>query len=1069
MADHLYCAGEQHTAARETPVPTMAQTQEAARRRWSKHETKVNIGVAYGRWRQLMREKGFQSHAEVACFLLYRAQQAELHLSDCVSSSLVLPAISKDTRLQLRVTVLPLLGQTGELCLTEDKAMLMEEFTDALLVLYSDFIAEVTEVIDFEQSLDDGCLAEEDVDENVFNDPANSVLDLACGGSPHCPQKDGAEDDDSDDENLPSICIRTGGALQRAPSIDRLPVIGIDETVHDQPAYEDPPDEPRPPSQDAALPGPQQVLSEDALVGARASIVYEDCLRQLASFLVLPVEKCSGGVKTGETCDCVAPFEINIAYKGTATSVEWICPNGHSVWRWNSQPVMNFGMQAGDFLLSTNILLSGNNYAKVALLFNFMNMGMVSKNAFHSIQGSYCVDAIKEFWEERRTEAISRLRGKDVMVLADGRNDSPGHGAQYCSYITMENESKEVIHVATVEKRQTSWDSVVMEKEGFIETVDKLTSEIKLVEICTDAHDQIAALMDPGGGRYKALGIHHSLDVWHGAKSLAKKIAVAAKNEGQSILLVWMKDIVNHFWWCCKTAKTTEQFHPLWVGIIHHVCDVHTWSRGTCEHGHLEGTRGKLWLQKESKCHKALLEIVLDKCWLKDIHKYLPFRSTADLETFQNHILMYANKHYALSPPLYEARVLLAALDYNFHRNRPPMKTGEGRQMYRRLYRKYGSTYSMYALKCEKSYGYISELQARIVKKRIGRAVKTEAKGLGLVPRMHAQTQPRRDLELTAEIQQVLVGEAGSSEQRPSLNWKHSEVLHIKEEPNELWISQEEKQLNGLEMAEGDRNPAAVSVKIEKECQILQPQAGSSTMQIKTEPQENLGGSEPAMKPDPDADDETNVSEDWKNPDSDSGSETDDSDDWDGTSSPEPGANALEHEEPSVSDAGRDAGKRTFTCFDCGAGFHDEESLRKHMMCHLEKKSPSLTEPNVDSRVRAHKVEKDIECNVCGKVLRQGSLKKHMRVHTGEKPFSCKVCGKTFTERANMTNHTRLHTGEKPFSCDVCGKRGSVCSRLTLSGRLVEVMRHPPEDGAAAEPEEEEVLAVDSGSVSGQV
>lgn len=124
---------------------------------------------------------------------------------------------------------------------------------------------------------------------------------------------------------------RTGGALQRAPSIDRLPVIGIDETVHDQPAYEDPPDEPRPPSQDAALPGPQQVLSEETLIGAKASIVYEDCLRQLASFLVLPVEKCSGGMKTGETCDCVAPFEINIAYKGTATSVEWVSLDSHHI------------------------------------------------------------------------------------------------------------------------------------------------------------------------------------------------------------------------------------------------------------------------------------------------------------------------------------------------------------------------------------------------------------------------------------------------------------------------------------------------------------------------------------------------------------------------------------------------------------------------------------------------------------------------------------------------------------------------------------------------------------------
>lgn len=283
---------------------------------------------------------------------------------------------------------------------------------------------------------------------------------------------------------------------------------------------------------------------------------------------------------------------------------------------------------------------------------------------------------------------------------------------------------------------------------------------------------------------------------------------------------------------------------------------------------------------------------------------------------------------------------------------------------------------------------------------------------------------------LTADIQQVLVGEVFSSEQSPSLDWEHSEVLHIKEEPNELWISQEGKQLNGLEKAEGNRYPAAVSEKSEKKRQISQPQAGSSTMQIKTEPQENFGGSEPAMKPDPDAysqpdidDDETDVSEDWKNADSDSGSETDDSDNWDGTSSPEPGVNALKHEEPPVSDAGCDTGKRTFSCFDCGDSFHDEESLQKHVKCHLEKKSPSLMEPNVDSQVRAHKVEKDIECDVCGKVLRQGSLKKHMRVHTGEKPFSCKVCGKTFTERANVTNHMRLHTGEKPFSCDVCGKR----------------------------------------------
>jgi len=59
----------------------------------------------------------------------------------------------------------------------------------------------------------------------------------------------------------------------------------------------------------------------------------------------------------------------------------------------------------------------------------------------------------------------------------------------------MELDSKEIIHVATIDKRQTNWNSNIMEKEGFIQTVDKLTQEIKVVEFCTDAHVQIGALL----------------------------------------------------------------------------------------------------------------------------------------------------------------------------------------------------------------------------------------------------------------------------------------------------------------------------------------------------------------------------------------------------------------------------------------------------------------------------------------------------------------------------------------------------------------------------------------------
>lgn len=57
------------------------------------------------------------------------------------------------------------------------------------------------------------------------------------------------------------------------------------------------------------------------------------------------------------------------------------------------------------------------------------------------------------------------------------------------------------------------------------------------------------------------------------------------------------------------------------------------------------------------------------------------YRSTADLESFQNHILMYANKRTAFSPPVFEARTILAAMDYNFHKDRPDsLKSDGGKQ-----------------------------------------------------------------------------------------------------------------------------------------------------------------------------------------------------------------------------------------------------------------------------------------------------------------------------------------------------------------------------------------------------
>lgn len=47
--------------------------------------------------------------------------------------------------------------------------------------------------------------------------------------------------------------------------------------------------------------------------------------------------------------------------------------------------------------------------------------------------------------------------------------DSPGHCAQYCTYTVMDNKTKKIISVKTLDKRETEKKSVNLEKAGFFE------------------------------------------------------------------------------------------------------------------------------------------------------------------------------------------------------------------------------------------------------------------------------------------------------------------------------------------------------------------------------------------------------------------------------------------------------------------------------------------------------------------------------------------------------------------------------------------------------------------------
>ncbi|KAG1973094.1 hypothetical protein F2P79_000684 [Pimephales promelas] len=319
-------------------------------------------------------------------------------------------------------------------------------------------------------------------------------------------------------------------------------------------------------------------------------------------------------------------------------------------------------------------------------------MRIVNQTTFFRIQDHFCIDPIKEFWDTKRKEIIRQLQAKQsVVALGDGRMDSPGFCAQYCSYSVMENDTKKIISIVNIDKRETARNSVAMEKEGFLRTVDDLCQDLKLAEFCTDANVQISALFNPKTGQLKDKGIHHSLDVWHGSKNLSRRLTTLGQQKGCSIILQWCsRDICNHFWHCCKTAENYDDFFDMWVGLLHHVT---------------------LHEKTQIRQYPGM-----------DVPKYLHFRSTAELESFHNHILMYASKRFSFTHPVYSSRVFLAALDYNHHINRAPRKKKDGTLQYAKLYSKRSRRWRVYSLKVKKDYSYITELQVDIVRKRLASA-----------------------------------------------------------------------------------------------------------------------------------------------------------------------------------------------------------------------------------------------------------------------------------------------------------------------------------------------------------
>ena len=438
-----------------------------------------------------------------------------------------------------------------------------------------------------------------------------------------------------------------------------MEVVISQETASSQSEYE--------PSEDGSCSQGEASGCEEQGIGnsfgkQRVFLIYEQKLQDLLRFC----PKC-GALVLQESIE-------EVHNEGSQLSLKLNCFNNCN-YQWRSQPPLHDTKGAGNLLLSAGIFYCGIPFSKFESLSRLINLKCIGKGTYYKLRERYVFPVVKRTWEEQQAEIFSDLKTKEtrVVLAGDGRCDSPGHCAKYCTYTLLDVESQKVVDFKVVAVTEVV-NSNCMEKKGFIDTISKLEANgIAVDVISTDRHPQIKKEI-----RVNHPNIDHQFDPWHVAKSVSKKLGTASKKSGCLELAPWIPSIVNHLWWSAESCgKDPELLREKWLSVIHHVTNRHEWPGNRyfhkCEHSRLssEQARKKKWLKPGSAAHTALVNIVKDKLLLKDIVHLTQFVHTTALEIYHSLYLKYLPKMTHFTHDVMTAGSMLAALDHNFNVNRP--------------------------------------------------------------------------------------------------------------------------------------------------------------------------------------------------------------------------------------------------------------------------------------------------------------------------------------------------------------------------------------------------------------
>ena len=96
-----------------------------------------------------------------------------------------------------------------------------------------------------------------------------------------------------------------------------------------------------------------------------------------------------------------------------------------------------------------------------------------------------------------KEKILAQYKNDKIVLAGDGRCDSPGSSAKYCSYVLMDVNKNSILQMVTIDKRQVSLRSPNMEREALKQSLDQLLQGdvIAVEELVTDASNSVAKLL----------------------------------------------------------------------------------------------------------------------------------------------------------------------------------------------------------------------------------------------------------------------------------------------------------------------------------------------------------------------------------------------------------------------------------------------------------------------------------------------------------------------------------------------------------------------------------------------